>query len=229
MRYFDRRCARIVIHAEPPPESRAPARYPLERFPDKIVGRTLDPYLLGLWEAITRASDPFRAYIYSYQMLEYAAFYYLSEGLTQTVKRIPSAPEFSLQPEQSTRQILDALADFRSTDEEKIAVVVKQVSDPTALWREIQSNIDAFSVENSFEGEFSLPPLVKREWTIEDFRVSWHPNLTHSLRKLRNALVHGRESRTSKVVLPTRANYARVQPWRELLCTIAVQTIPYET
>jgi hypothetical protein len=162
-------------------------------------------------------------------MLEYAAFYYLSEGATQTVRRILAAPEFSIQPEFGIRQILDALADFKASDEDKIVAVIKQVSDPSVLWKVIETNMSAFSVENTFEGDFSLPPLVKKEWVLEDFRISWHPNLGHSLRKLRNALIHGRESRTARVVLPTRANYARVQPWRELLYTIAAQTVLYET
>lgn len=229
-RYFDRRHPQIIVQGEVSPQAKtgSPLRYPFGEFPARIIGKQLDPYLLSLWDAVTSAPDPFRAYIYSYQILEYAAFYYLSEGVTQTVRRILAAPEVAIRPEQAARQILDALADFKAADDEKIVAVVRQVVDPAILWREIQASIDAFSTDTVFEGGFSLPGLVQRQWSLEDFRTSWNPNLAHSLRKLRNALVHGREARTAKVVLPTRANYERLRPWRDLLSVIASHTILYE-
>jgi hypothetical protein len=160
--------------------------------------------------------------------LEYAAFYYLSESVAQTVRRVLTAPEIVVRPEQGVRQILEALAEFKAADDEKIVAVVKQVVDPVILWREIEPNRAAFSMETVFEGGFSLPPLVRDDWSLEDFKISWTPSLAHSLRKLRNALVHGREARIAKVVLPTKANYQRLRPWRELLTVIAAHTILYE-
>ena len=72
----------------------------------------------------------------------------------------------------AAHEILDILADFRSSDDDKI-VVVKQVIDPKALWREIELNIDVFSSETVFEGGFSLAPLVHSGWSLDDFRINW--------------------------------------------------------
>jgi len=229
-RYFDRKTANILIHSDTTAsvEVGSSLRYPIGEFPRVVLGKQLDPYLLSLWEAVVNAPDPFRSYIYSYQILEYAAFYYLSESVAQALRRILATPELAAQPQQASRQILDALSDFKAADDEKIVAVVKQVMDPAVLWREIEPRIGAFSEETQFEGGFRVPALVRRGWSIEDFRTSWSPNLAHSLRKLRNALVHGREARTAKVVLPTKANYERLRPWRELLSVIAAQTILYE-
>lgn len=228
--YFDRRCPRILTHSEPLPGATnvESIRYPFGSFPSTVFGRQLDPYLLSLWEAVLNTTAPFRIYIYSYQIIEYAAFYYLSESVAQGVRRILAAPEIAVRPTEAAHQILDILADFRSSDDEKIVAVIRQVSDPSTLWREIEPNLGTFSAETDFEGGFSLPPLVQRDWSLEDFRTIWPSSVAHSLRKLRNALVHGREARMAKVVLPTRTNYARLRPWRELLTTIAAQTIVYE-
>src|SRR4029079_9718489 len=74
LNYFDRTAPRILFHEEAtaPEVKEQQLRFPLGPFPDHILGRRIDPYLLGLWESSVSSPEPFRRFLYSYQILEYA-------------------------------------------------------------------------------------------------------------------------------------------------------------
>jgi hypothetical protein len=74
MTYYDNMSPVIIIHT---PESEAAAsptasRFPFGDFPNIISGTELDDNLLHFWAA-SREGDPFRRFIYNFQILEYAA------------------------------------------------------------------------------------------------------------------------------------------------------------
>jgi hypothetical protein len=230
MRYFDRKTPRILIHEDVPDPTgaRPPAQYPMGDFPSVIVGRPLDPYLLGLWESALLAGDEFRRLLYSYQVLEYAAFYYIQDTTLHALKRIIASPDLQARLDEASRQILDATVESRMDEEARLVAVVKQLVDPAALWREIEPNLAYYSGEIEFDGGFALAPLLREGWGLDDFKSSWIPKFPDASRKLRNALVHSREARMAKVISPTRANYERIRPWSWLLLSTASQVIMYE-
>lgn len=231
VRYFDRKSPRVIVHEGQPEGSSAPEmpiRYPYIKFPAQLIGRRLDSYLLSLWESAVNAPDPFRRFIYNYQILEYAAFYHLQEETVYSIMRVLASPQTLVQPHQAAREILDVVSNARAKEEARIVAVVQKVIDHVTIWKEIETNPVLFSEPIEFDGGFVLDALLKVGWGMEDFKKHWIPSYPDSLRKLRNALVHGRETRTAKVIAPTRQNYHRLRPWGALLAVTAVHTMLFE-
>ena len=62
---------------------------------------------------------------------------------------------------------------------------------------------------------------------MDDFRVSWSPKFGDTLRRIRNALVHARESRMVEVIAPIGENYEKLAPWLPPLRVAAMDAIVY--
>lgn len=229
MAYFDRKTPKILVHEDDPAIvfGANPVRYPLGPFPANLTGKPLDPFLLALWESSHSAPDPIRQYLYSYQILEYAAFYHLREEISRGVRRILSTPDLIDRTAEASRQLLEVLAEDKTNDEAKLVAVVQQAADPAAVWAEIAPRTEFFSRPTDFEGGFSLPALIKKEWTLDDFIAAWHPKLPDSMRKLRNGIVHAREQRQARCVMPTRTNQGLMKPWAAIALAVANQVILY--
>ncbi len=229
MLYYDRESPRILVHEEPITRQRLerPVRYPRGPFPSNLSGRPLDPYLLTLWESAVTAPDPMRRFLYNYQILEYAAFYYLREEMSGAIRRILGAPDLTDRVTEASRQILDVIVDDRANEDAKIASVFQQSVDPANVWCEIEPKAAFFAAATEFDGGCSLPALIKPGWTLEDFKASWLPKLPDALRKLRNALVHAREQRQSKCIAPTTNNQHLLRPWAAVAAAISNELIVY--
>ena len=226
MRYFDRISPIIVVHEPPSEKDRGrPTRFLFGPFPERILARSLDPYMLTLWDSGLPSSGVVRSFLYNYQILEYAAFYYLKEDLARAIRRIVTSPDVLVRADEASRQILDILVEERAPEEAKITSVVQQAVDPAVLWPEITAQEAFFSEPTEFEGGFALPALIKRGWSMEDFRAAWIPKLPDSFRKLRNALLHAREQRLSKCIAPTARNGDLVRPWSVLVSIASSQII----
>lgn len=229
MQYFDLKTPHVLIHEEPPSKDTVPppGRYPFDSFPGVVSARPLDPYLLGLWEGAARATDTFRRFLYRYQIIEYAAFYYLQESTFYSIRKLLASPNLPARLDDSVRQILDMAVEARMDDEAKIVAVIKQVVDPERLWKQIEPALAFFSSDVVFDGGFALPALLKPGWGLDDFKSAWIPKFPDALRKLRNALVHAREARMAKGISPTHANYERIRPWTALVSFAASQVIAF--
>ena len=229
MYYFDRKTPRILIHeaSHAAPSKSIARRYPFGAFPPRLDGRQLDPYLLLLWHGALSAHDAVRAYLYNYQVLEYCAFYYLSTKALQAVRRIIAAPDLAARADVATRALLDRIVEDRLGDDAKIQAVIEESVEPRILWYEIETQMEVFTVPTTFEGGFTLPPLVKEGWTVEDFKTAWIPKVPDQLRKLRNALVHSREQRMAACIAPTPGNHILLKPWASLATAISMQVITY--
>lgn len=195
MKYFDVESPRIIIHPEPIQDERTiiTCRYPLGSFPTEITSQILDPFLLTLWESAVDATDPIRQYISSFQILEYAAFYYMRDDILRNIRRAISMPEAAFRQDDICKEILDAISKDRPSDEERIKYLIHQVVDPKVIWKEIDQEKQFFSESTNFDGGFSLGALIKKESSVDDFIADWYPKFPASIIDLRNALVHARE------------------------------------
>lgn len=228
MIYFDRRTPYVVIHSKL--ENTTPTkvrRYPRNSFPNGINAKSLDPYILSIWEGAHRAAEVTRQFVLYYQILEYAGFYYLRENITRDIKRIIDSPEITTKYREVAKDILDVVVEDKQDDEAKIDAVVKQFVDPQLFWPDVEANIGVFSRDTIFEGGLIIAPLVLATWQYGDFESAWHPKLISTLRQIRNALVHAREKRASKCIMPTHRNQRLLQPWCMLIEDIAKQLIIY--
>ena len=227
MTQFDAESPRIIIHEpdRPKPSAFKDPFAKTREFPSQIRSKRLDPYLLGLWESALNAPDPFRRFIYFYQVIEYCAFYHLTEDVLRSIKRVICTPDALTRERDCAREILDALVLDKMTEAQKFATVIERTVDPATLWTIIEPNAGHFATEVTFEGGFVLPPLIKANWSIDDFKVAWTPKFSDLLRKIRNALVHSRESRMVGNIAPHKENYHKLAPWLPLLRAAAHDTM----
>ena len=229
MGYFDRESPRILVHDVPARLRHPhPERYPSGEFPEIIQSRDIDQHLLSLWESASfPGGDVFLRFIHYYQILEYAAFYYVRDDLMQTIQRVLTAPDSAARPQAAARQILEAMVAERAQDETKITEVIRRCVDPDELWRELDNNRKAFSESVAMDGGFQLPAIMSASESLNDFKATWYSRYPSALQRIRNALVHARESRQSTMIAPTRSNQEMLLPWLGPLSLAAARVMVY--
>ncbi|MCC6582049.1 MAG: hypothetical protein IT440_16580 [Phycisphaeraceae bacterium] len=226
MFYFDRETPQIIIHR---PEDITAEFSESEQeivFPSSIIGSEIDTYMLDLWMGAKAASGRL-AFLYYYQMLEYAAFYFIEDQVKLRVEKILRQPNILSSMDTCLAQVVDEIVDYKLSDEAKLTAVVKRTVNSDKVWAVIEQYKSAFSQPQQFDGGFIIEPFIKDGWTADDFTNMWIPKLPDKLRQIRNALVHSRESRMGKVIAPTRANSARIMPWVKVIEEIACQVAIY--
>ena len=228
MKYFDEESPEIVIHQNFPelPERSEPA---IEQdFPKTIIGREIDVYLLDLWTSAHALSGRL-AFLYYYQMLEFAAFYYVDDQVKNNIARVIRKPDILDCTDDCIAQIIEEMQKYRTSDESKLKNVVTRTVNPSDLWNIIIQFKEYFATPQEFEGGFSLDAPIKKEWLLSDFEQSWKTNIPDKLKDIRNALVHSRDSQNSLVISPGKANNTKLIPWIQIIQKIACQvTILYK-
>ena len=207
------------------PEKEEKELFPAQ-FPEHIVGSKMDTYMLDLWVGATGANGRLK-YLYYYQILVYAAFYYLDEQVKNRGARLLKRPDLRQGLDALLPLILEEIVDFKQSDEQKITSVIQRTVDAKKIWAVIEDNIDLFSKDQCFEGGYCVVPVVKNGWTAEDFEKAWIPKIPDLLRKVRNALVHSRESRMGQFIAPTKSNNKLLTPWINLIEEIAYDVMIY--
>ncbi|MBA7612807.1 hypothetical protein ES703_20047 [subsurface metagenome] len=228
MLYYDRVSPFILIHPSET-EGEEEKQLPIisESFPSKISTHSKDQMLLDLATTAHR-TIPRLQFIYYYQIIEYAAFYYIDQITKSSLLRIINAPDIQAKPDIYIPQILEILATGRQEDEVKLEKVVRDACTPNLIWKEIQPNISVFSKPNKFDGGFQIDPLVDENMSLDSFCSMWHPKLINTLRYIRNALVHGREKKFGHIITPTPRNDRLIKPWVNIIRRIAEEIIIFE-
>jgi hypothetical protein len=219
MVFYDNDSPAILIHNEINDDPLPRTKYD---FPESIPAHLIEPYLLNLWH-IARESSDFQRFIHYYQVLEYAAFVYLKEKIYNQIKKIILKPHPVL--EESFRQILHATTEENLSDESKIEIIIEENTHIDLLWRIIQDNKIFFSEKTVFDGGLTIKPIITKDTTFEEFKISWHPAIARDLKEIRNKLVHAREKRQSETIFPTPENMDKLRPWTELMNEIANHVI----
>lgn len=227
MFYFDRETPKIIVHR--PEDSVLDFNETSAEtvFPDSIISSEVDTYLLDLWTGAQTASSRL-TFLYYYQMLEYAAFYFIEEQVKLKVEKILRQPNILSSLDTCLAQVVDEIVDYKLSDEAKLNAVVKRTVNPDKIWAVIEQYRTDFAQPQQFDGGFEIEQFIKDDWTAQDFAIMWTPKLSDKLRQIRNALVHSRESRMGQVIAPTRANDARIMPWVKVVEEIACQVAIYK-
>ena len=228
MAYFDRNTPKILIHEEP--VARQEVNFliqpDIEFFPESLYGKDIDQHLLILW-ASAQEGDPFLRFIHYYQILEYAGFYHVKDKIRREVERAIAAPDAVSRPDKVAQQILDAISADKRQDEAKINEMIEECVDPKEMWGILEGSLATFSEDIKLDGGYILPALVSASTAYEDFAQSWNKQFPPALHRVRNALVHARESRQSTMIAPTTANHARLSPWLLPLSQTAARVMLY--
>ena len=228
MQYYDRDTAYIVIHA-PELESTEPFKQPQITeitFPETITTKRQDPFLLDLALTANATNTARLKFIYYYQIIEYAAFYYIDTKTRSELLKIINNPDIQAKADLYIPRILEAInVGVRQEEETKTDSVVRAACSLELLWEEIERNISYFSTKQEFDGGFIIEPLIPENCTRDFFCGCWNPKITHTLRYIRNALVHGREKKFISVITPTKHNDLLIRPWTSIAQCIAEQVI----
>lgn len=227
-KYYDFFSPVISIHEQPEIDALAQrSRYIDGKFPESISGRELNQILMSFWSAAHAEDDPARRFLYYFRVIEYVSFFHLDYSIKSAVRRTLSIPNLHGNLSKVADQVVSLVRDSKADEYARFKSTITDLVDPEHVLREIEANSSYFCKDIKFDGGFEMKALLPDTKSSE-----WGPrgmdNFIGSLRDIRNALSHGRDQKTGHVILPTRANLVRLQPWVHLISTAAGEVILYE-
>lgn len=223
--YYDRRSPFIEIRNEDSDEQHmapSPVRYFEDGFPPSLSINQIDDVVLKLLE-VSRHSAPRYAFLYLYQILEYAAFYFIDENAKKSLRTFLRDPSLINCDDGKIGKLMSVLTELQCNDDVKMKRVIEYYCNPEALWKEIENDKSFFSSKIEFAGGFELPALISADTTSSAWATMWMPKLYDHLTKTRNGLVHARERRQDKVILPTLQNNKKIARYLPLMRRISEQ------
>lgn len=227
--YYDAISPIIIVH-DVSNESRSVVqrtRYLKAKFPDAIAARPLDPNLIAFWQAAS-TSNPMMRFILYYRMIEYCAGQYIEHSVRSELRRIVSAPDLQDDLKSGVERIIAAVSMKQLEEIQRFKAVVRQNVDPHLLWADINANREALSKDITFDGGFSIKPLIGPTEDESAFCTRPLDAFSDQLRKIRNALSHGKDQETAGVILPTPQNMDLLRPWVHLIATAAGEVVVYK-
>lgn len=227
MAYYDRRSPQIVLRDKADGVKGTTVeslRYTEGRFPGELSVRACDEILLRLLE-VARSSSPRFSFIYCFQVLEYAGFYFVDAKSKSALSRLLRTPSFIDRADERIGELLSILTDVAQNDDVRIRRVVEEYCDPRSLWYEIAQDRDFFSTDTTFDGGFVLPKLIARDTSEDTWCTMWMPKLVDQITRIRNCLVHAREKRECRVILPTNGNDQKLERYLPLIRRVAEQIV----
>jgi|GEM_PF-1724660 len=225
MRYYDRKTPSIEIREKTNKDCNEHGerrRFCTDSFPPILSMQGIDEFILQLISVAHQTSPRF-AFIYYFQVIEYAGFYFIDENARRSLKSFLRDPVMITCPEDKMHDLFAVLSDLAHNDEGRMRKVVEECCDPDVLWLEIETDKDFFCSEVRFDGGFILPALISKDTTTSSWAAMWMPKVLDQLTKIRNCLVHARERRQSNVILPTPANNCRIERYIPIIARIAEQ------
>ena len=225
MGYYDRNSPMITINPELDQdsfESKKPLRYTEGAFPEALLAHRVDDIVLKLTE-VARTSQPRFSFLYYYQVFEYAGYYYIDESTKRSLRNFLKDPALINCGEEKVAELFTMFSDHGHNDDVKMKKVIEEQCDPRVLWNEIFNDLDFFSSAHDFEGGFTAKALISTDTTETSWSTMWMPKAYDHLTKIRNSLVHVRERRENKVILPTRKNNSILRHYIPLIRRMAEQ------
>ena len=230
MSYFDRETPSIqIFHKSYKKEDFSLPCYSLfDTFPDSINGTEIDSILLEIISVANNSSDNRLKFIFYYQILEYASYYYLKSDIKQKLTSLLRRPDISHKSAEYSKTIIEEFKNhFKNNDDKaKLDMLLTENIKLKDLKIELENNVEYFSKKIDFEGGFSLEPIMKNELTgVEQLTDATLKSIKENIVDIRNSLVHLRESRENKVILPTNKNDDLLTPYLYVLRRIAEKII----
>jgi hypothetical protein len=226
MGYFDRDTPKILIHAKEQDEEayKDPCLNELfDSFPKKINATNIDSTLLDTFMVANQTESVRLKFIFYFQVLEYASYYYLDKKIQSKILKTLNDPEVFDKPEHFSKSLIEELKDHFSQKDDSIKLEKTITENITIqdLKNEIEVNKDFFSKDLEFEGGLKINKILNGENSIENLKDGDLILIKKNIEKIRNVLVHLRESRENKVILPSQQNNHKLLPYLYLIRRIA--------
>lgn len=220
--YYDRLTPVINIRDEDHQveEKYIPKRYLQDTFPEALVAQPVDDILLRLLD-VARETSPRFAYLYYYQVFEYAGFDFVDESVKKSLRMFLRDPAMINCAEDRISELFALFTPLSYGDETRMLKAFEANADPHILWKEIEHDKEFFTKKILFDGGFELQPLISHDTTESAWCTMWTPKLFYQFTKIRNCLVHARERRHSSVILPTKANNYRIKRYLPIITRAA--------
>lgn len=233
MRYFDRKTPVILIFNTDKEKEKfvLPCHTETKEYPETINARKVEPVILDLLQVASETNNIRLKYIFYYQILEYCSYYHLNEELKRRLNNIVKNPDVLNNSGHYSRQIIEEFKNYFKTndDKQKLEKLILDYCEYDDIKLEIKCNSQYFSQEIVFDGGFKLPALIKNADEAENPSKDILKNIVDKIDKIRNVLVHIRESRENKVILPTKNNNHQLIPYLYLIRRISeIIAIKYE-
>ena len=198
-----------------------PCKSQKEPFPNHLNILNIDNIVLSILQTARYAESNRLGYIFYYQVLEYCAYYYMDADFKRQISTIIRQPDLYINWDKYLPEFIEKFqTNFNpkgnNSDSSRMDKVICEYCYMHDIEDELQQNVTYFSQEQQFDGGFSMPPLLPNGKVEEgmDIRAL---KLRERLEKIRNVLVHARESRENCVILPSEENDNKLLPY---LCLI---------
>jgi len=223
MNYYDRNTPFIVIFDEDKMYTSDEHNNPTLAFPKEINICQIDNTLLDLFQTAKTANSVRLKYLFYYQVLEYCSYYYLKDELRHKLKMIVKQPDLVSDSDKYVQKLIDELKDSIKNDRDELQMerVITSYCNYDDIKNELLANGDFFTKELQFDGGFILKKLFNKVEDINNPPTDILTSIRARIDKLRNVMVHVRESRENKVILPTRHNTDLLIPYMFLIRRIA--------
>jgi hypothetical protein len=214
MAYYDAHSPQILVHSTFAEElaMQPETRFREGLFPGLITIKPIAESLLSFWVA-AKEGDPIQAFLNNYLILEFSAFFYVSEDVKRSVRKCLAAPNALDNLDVLTEHVLEAVGEDKMESVQKLETLLMRCVSPDLIWRELEKNRDFFSSQIKFDGGVVLDPILTKTLTLKDFSVNFATIFGTKIRQIRNALSHGKEQRTLASITPTTANFAKLEMW----------------
>jgi hypothetical protein len=162
-------------------------------------------------------------------VLEYCSYYYLNEGLQRKLNNLVKNPDIINNSNHYSKVLVEEFKNYfkANDDKQKLEKLVNDHVDYKDIENEIISNHEYFSKDLVFDGGFKISALINNEKEALNPHKDILKSIIDRIDKIRNVLVHIRESRENKVILPTKRNNHLLIPYlfltRRLAETIAIK------
>lgn len=226
MNYFDRGTPYIQIIGKDVDNDKfkRPCYYELfDNFPSKINSRKIETTLLDIFQ-VARSTDDIRlSFIFYFQILEYCSYYYLNNKIQAKISQVLKNPLVADKANDLSKSLIEELKDHFSQKDDslKLEQTIVDFCSIEDIKVEIESNADYFSKDLEFEGGLKINKIIKDKDSITKMVQDDLILVKKNIEKIRNVLVHLRESRENKVILPTEENDNLLLPYLFLVRRIA--------
>lgn len=227
MLYFDRKSPVIkIIPKEDKCEAfTLPCYSNVNKFPNIINSRVINPTIMDIL-LIAKGNRNIRLkYFFYFQVLEYCSYYYLNHDLKRRLIALLRNPDVSNNSDYYAMFMIEEFKNFfkQNDDSSKLEKTILDYCTLEDIKLELKTNCSYFSKQITFDGGFAVDAIIKDATALEDSPNGCMilKNVKDNIEKIRNVLVHLRESRENKIILPTRKNENLLLPYLYLVERIA--------
>lgn len=230
--YYDRETPTLVILQKDSnkDEHKLPCYSLFDEFPDVINAKSIETTILDILYTAHKTEDIRLQFIFYFQILEYCSYYYLENNIRQKLFNLLKKPDINVNANEYSKNIIEDLQDHLNKhrdDSKKMEKTISTFCEISDIKLELAENIDYFCKEIVFDGGLKIPKLFNDKDGLKTITDNTLITIRTNIEKIRNVLVHLRESRENKVILPTSDNDKLLIPYlyvlRRLSEKVAIQ------